>query len=104
MTTFSWHRHLIQKVKDKYGLEEGMRVVHTVFTSFGMGIVTEFEVNSGEVKVGVEWANVGSFDNQGAKKQNLHSPGILVKIGKNDRSGPNQGFKVRKYLLNKDNK
>jgi len=94
----------IQKVRDKYGLSEGMQVEHAVFGSYGTGIIDGFEISSGQVAVRVEWENVGSFDNPKAKKQNLHGPGILAKIDidKDDRSGPNHGFKAHKYFLNKD--
>lgn len=94
----------IQKVKDKYGLSEGMQVIHTVFTSYGTGIIDGFEVNIGQVAVRVEWGNVGSFDSPEAKKGSLHGPGILAKIDidKDDVSGPNQGFKSHKRFLGKD--
>lgn len=93
----------IQKVRDKYGLSEGMQVVHTVFTSYGTGIIDGFEVNIGQVAVRVEWGNVGSFDSPEAKKGSLHGPGILAKIAtdKDGGSGPNQGFRAHKRSLGK---
>lgn len=88
----------VQEVEDKYGLSVGVQVVHAIYPSFGRGIIDGFEANSGQVLIKVKWEHINSSV--------AHGPGILAKIGgeKNDRSGPNQGFKVHKCLLNKDKK
>lgn len=85
----------IQKVRDKYGLSEGMQVVHTVFTSYGTGIIDGFEINVAQVAVRVEWEDTD--------RSSLHGPGILAKIAtdKDGGSGPNQGFRAHKRSLGK---
>lgn len=90
----------IQKVKNLYGLEEGMHVLHDVFISYGTGIIDGFEVNAGSVAVRVKWPNLGSFNTRDASGTATHGPGILSKIDvdKDERSGPNQGFKAHKHL------
>lgn len=90
----------VQEVEDKYGLSVGVQVVHAIYPSFGRGIIDGFEVNSGQVTIKVKWEHISGSATA------IHGPGILAKIGgeKNDRSGPNQGFKVHKCLLNKDKK